>query len=305
MIGAVMIRVRSLLKPLSFFAVLLLAGCGADPDPEPVVDAIEPMATATPAPDPAPQLGIGLAEGFAPIAFDLARTSWLVVAVDGEPLADRYADLATVHFSDSMLYWQGCNHHEGLYVATRASFATGQTTATAVNCPPESPDGTMARVLGGRPLIGGNAEEKVMLAVEGHSLTLSQIDSRYKPLAAPPLEAGPFRLLVPDGGARPPVLSFTGNRFAVWMDCAEAITGTASVRDGRMRTADVATGSCQTHRPTATASLKDFFASNPRIARGPNGELMLTDGETVIAGRQCYPDASPCAYALAGSDVSG
>lgn len=279
---------------------LMLGGCGDDS----AAEANAPPVTAAPqtAPTgettPTPMLTGELAEGFAPIAFDLAGTSWLVVEIDGEPLAERYSDLATVHFTSSMLYWQACNHHEGLYVRTSTSFAVGRMTASLASCEQQGPDEIMAGILGRRPLIGGNAEGKVMLVSEGRSMTLSQIDRAYKDTPPPPLEAGPFRLASTETGARPPVLTFDGGNFSIWMECDGAITGKVRVRSGLMQTSGVQKHSCETHRPTATSSLEQFLSHSPAIARGPNGELMLSDGDTVIFGQQCHPDPSGCEHAI-------
>ncbi|WP_066554052.1 META domain-containing protein [Croceicoccus bisphenolivorans] len=290
------------LKWLLSCGLLALSACGSTPVVETEDEPIVPASPDPVAPSPvASGADNKLAAGFAPIAFDLAGSSWLVIAIDGEPLAERYSDLATVHFTDSMLYWQACNHHEGLYVKTRASFAAGPAMATLVACPQGSPDGAMAQVLGNRPLISRNAEGKIMLTSDKGSLTLSQMESAYRDTPAPPLEAGPFRLMIADGGARPPVLSFKGGDFAVWMDCPDAIRGQANVRKGRMATSDVAVQTtCDSHRQTAMRTLGDFLARGPSIARGANGELMLSDGETVIFGRQCHPDPSPCEYVETG-----
>ncbi|MBB3988710.1 META domain-containing protein [Croceicoccus naphthovorans] len=291
---------RNALIALANIAALALSGCGGEMPAQ--ADEDVPVAAPSAEPEdetPSPNVAVGnLAPGFAPIAFDLAGSSWLVVAIDGKPLSDRYSDLATVHFTDTMIYWQACNHHEGLYVDTGPSFALGRITATLVACPAQSPDAELAQVLGGRPLIASNAEGKLMLALKGRTLTLSQIDSRYKNVAAPPLEAGPFRIMLADGGSRPPVLSFKGNNFSVWMDCPAAIHGKARVSNGQMRTSDIAvTTSCDSYRPTAIRSFGTFLSQPLSIARGPNGELLLTDGITVMHGQQCYPDASPCNYA--------
>lgn len=291
------------LKYIAIVAVLAAAACNSG-EAETPVPAPSPTVTPTPTPEPvAPQGGGLLDEGFAPIAFDLAGTSWLVIAIDGEPLAERYSDLATVHFTQSMLHWQGCNYHEGLYVRSRTSFAAGRTVATQVACPDSTPDPAMAQVLGGRPLIGSNSEGKLQLAVEGRRLTLSQIDKRYNEPPAPPLEAGPFRLMTADGGTHPPVLSFKGGTFSIWLDCPGAVSGQARVDDGRMRTGKVEASQCETHRPTARRALETFFKGSPAIARGPNGELMLSDGDTIIQGQQCYPDPSGCAHAAAEPTV--
>jgi len=293
------------LKLGPYAALALLAGCGGEaaPSQEPKSQQAKTVtAQKTADSDQSDQQGAGLlTEGFAPIAFDLAGTSWLVVAIDGAPLADRYSDLATVHFTRSMLYWQACNHHEGLYVRTATSFAVGRATATLAICPAGSPDGVMAEVLGGRPLIGGNDEGKVMLVGPRHAITLSQIDARFHDTAPPSLETAPFRLLMPDSGSRPPVLSFRRGAFSVWMVCDDAITGKARIDDSAMRTTDVRTGSCQSDRPTATRALKEFLGRSPSIARGANGELLLSDGDTIIEGRQCHPDPSPCAHATDGA----
>lgn len=288
---------RKYLNTIAIVAALAVAACDSG-DAETQVAAPAPTAAPTPTPVPvAPKGGGGLLEdGFAPIAFDLAGTSWLVIAIDGQPLAESYSDPATIHFTQSMLHWQGCNYHEGLYVRSRTSFAAGRTVATLVACPDGTPDAAMAQVLGGRPLIGSNSEGKIQLAVEGRSLTLSQIDDRYSEPPAPPLEAGAFRLMTQDGGTHPPVLSFKGGTFSVWLDCAGAVTGQAQVSNGRMRTGKVESASCETHRPTVRRSLETFFKSSPAIARGPNGELMLSDGDTIIQGQQCYPDPSGCAH---------
>lgn len=283
------------LNSIAIVAALCVAACDSG-DAGTTTPPPEPTTETTPSPVPAAPRGGGglLADGFAPIAFDLAGTSWLVIAIDGQPLGERYSDLATVHFTRSMLHWQACNYHEGLYVPTRSSFAAGRAVATLVNCPQDTPDPAMAQVLGGRPLIGSNNEGKIQLAVEGRSLTLSQIDRRYNEPPAPPLEAGPFRLLTEDGGTHPPVLSFKGGTFSVWLDCADAITGQAQVSEGRMRTGKVVPAKCETHRPTTHRTLESFFRSSPAIARGPNGELMLSDGDVIIQGQQCYPDPSGC-----------
>lgn len=281
----------------SLAALAALAACDEAPpasagEPAPVIGA-SPVASA-PVKPAAPQLPAG----FAPIAFDLAGTAWLVVAIDGRPVADTYTDVATIQFTDAMLIWEACNHHEGLYVPVGGSFAAGPAMATLAVCAPTTPDAAIARVLGARPLVARNAEGKVLLLADGHSLTLSQIDRTARSLPAPPLEAGPFRLMWDGGGSAAPMLSFRGNAFAVWMDCAGAIAGKAHVRAGRMMTGDVRVDpACMSHRGTATRALADFLAASPSIARGPNGEVMLSDGEAVVVGRQCHPDASPCAHA--------
>lgn len=292
-----------LLNLLISSAMLALCGCGDDSVAETTAEPV-PSAPATAVPEETahdPALVGDLPEGFAPIAFDLAGTGWLVVEIDGEPLAATYPDLATVNFTGSMLYWRACNGHEGLYVRTGTSFAVGRVTTTLATCEADSPDAVMATILGRRPLIGSNAEGKIMLVAGGRSMTLSQIDGAMKDVAAPPLETAPFRLSTPDSGASPPVLSFKGKAFSVWMDCPAAITGKASVNGQSMTTSDVNRSECETHRPTATASLEEFLSRRLSIARGPNGELMLSDGDTVITGQQCHPDASGCRHAeLAG-----
>lgn len=289
----------------SLAALAALAGC----DHAPTASAADevPVASASPAtPVPALPAAPPLPEGFAPLAFDLAETAWLVVAIDGKPLADTYADVATIQFTDAMLIWHACNHHEGLYVPVGGSFAAGPAMATLAACAPSTPDAAIARIIGARPLVARNAEGKVLLLAGGHSLTLSQIDRTARNMPAPPVEAGPFRLMWDGGGSAAPVLSFRGNAFAVWMDCAGAITGKAHVRGGRMMTGDVAVDpACRSHRGTAARALADFLAASPMMARGPNGEVMLSDGEAVVVGRQCHPDASPCAHARPARDPAG
>lgn len=292
--GSRLSSLHSLFVPL----LLALASCSADPAPEAKGQAGALPPAGTPQPIAMqPESTNGLAQGFAPVAFDLAGTSWLVVAVNGEAMAERYSDLATVHFTGAMIYWQACNHHEALYVRTRTSFALGRAVAARAACPAYSPDHVMSAILGSRPLIGSNAEGKVMLIADQQSMTLSQIETRYSDLTPPPAEAGPFRLVTGENGARPPVLSFSGHRFSVWMDCPDAISGTVSLRRGKLMTGDVAQGECTSHRQTAIRALKAFLADSPAIARGPKGELMLSNGETVIHGQQCFPDSEPCAYA--------
>lgn len=280
-------------------AIFLLSACNRTPAEPAAIepDMAAPTTTAVPPAGP-PPVSPELAPGFAPIAFDLANSAWLVVAIDGEPIGDRFADVATVHFTDAMLYWQGCNHHEGLFVPVGASFAVGPAMATLTTCTPGGPDAMMAGILGNRPLIGRNIEGKVMLAARGHSITLSQIDETYRKLPAPPLDRAPFRLMIDDGAGGAPLLSFSGGNFAVWMDCPGAISGKANVREGRMVTTDITVApDCRSHRSTAMGALARFFAAGPAIARGANGELLLSDGETIINGRQCHPDRSPCQHA--------
>lgn len=291
-------------KALISAVTLLLSACDQTPVEPAAIEPDTAAPTATVAPPPSsPTVSPELAPGFAPIAFNLANSAWLVVAIDGEPLADRFADVATVHFTDAMLYWQGCNHHEGLYVPAGASFAVGPAMASLATCAPGGPDALMAGVLGSRPLIGRNIEGKVMLAARGHSITLSQIDETYRKLPAPPLDRAPFRLMFDDGAGGAPLLSFSGGTFAVWMDCPEAISGKANVRNGRMVTSDVTVAAdCRSHRSTAMSALARFFAAGPAIARGANGELLLSDGDTIINARQCHPDPSPCEHATTAKE---
>lgn len=297
---------------LAFALVLVtpaaLAACGTQPSVEASAEP-EPIAPAETGPAetgvPVPPVALGpsaaqLAEGFAPVAFDLAGTGWLVVAIDGKPLGDAWSDPVRIYFGRSSLEWSGCNSHSSLYVRSGSSFATqGSSISTLVACPPEAPDGIVGSVLNGVPLIGGNAEGKIMLATRAHTLTLSQLDARPREVPPPPLDRAPFRLNVADGGSRPPVLSFGRGTFAIWVDCPGAITGKAEERDGRLMTTAVVQKPCDTHRPSATAALAAFFEHGPAIARGPNGELLLSDGDEVIGGRQCHPHASPCRHAAA------
>lgn len=295
-------RDRTSVALISAFVVLISA-CEQTPDEPAATEPAAAALTETVAPPPAsPPTGTTasseLAPGFAPIAFDLAESAWLVVAIDGEPLADRFADVATVRFTDAMLYWQGCNHHEGLFVPVGASFAVGPAMASLATCTPGGPDAVMAGILGSRPLIGRNIEGKVMLAAKGHSITLSRIDETSRKLPAPPLDRAPFRLMFEDGAGGAPLLSFSGGTFAVWMDCPAAIGGKTNVRNGRMTTSEVTVApDCRSHRATAMAALARFFAAGPAIARGANGELLLSDGDTIINARQCHPDPSPCEHA--------
>lgn len=284
-------------------ATMSLAACSQQPD-DSVATPAEPVdaeVTATPPPPAAaPTSGPQLADGFAPVAFDLAGTGWLVVAIDGKPLGEAWSDPVRIYFGQSSLHWGGCNSHESLYVRSGSSFATGgSSVSTLVACPPGAPDPIVGGVLHGQPLIGSNAEGKIMLATRAHSVTLSQIDPPRADPAPPPLSRAPFRLTVEDGGSQPPVIAFGSGTLSIWMDCPDAITGKAVVRDGRLITGDVSQKTCDTHRPTATAALAAFFRHGPAIAQGPNGELLLSDGEEVIGGRQCHPDTSPCRHAAA------
>ncbi|RVQ69524.1 META domain-containing protein [Croceicoccus ponticola] len=289
---------------LALGACFALAGCDAPPAAK--ADADPVAASPTPAPAPSASNFPGartegtkqLDYGFAPITFDMAMTSWLVVRIDGKPMNEMWDDPVTVQFGTSTLSWNGCNAHRGLYVQRGGTFATGPLTATTTRCAP-MPDGVIASVLAGQPMIAQNAEGKIMLATAAHRLTLSQIDGSPRESAAPAIDRAPFRLLTEDGGARPPILSFEKGTFAVWVDCPGAITGKVSVSQGRMKTAHVAMRACDTHRPTATNALKEFFAASPAISRGPDGELLLSDGDTVIGGNQCYTDTKPCAHAVA------
>ncbi|MDR7102487.1 hypothetical protein [Croceicoccus sp. BE223] len=297
--------VARLALAIVLIAPALLAGCGSPPSAETSEPIAPPDSGSAEIGVPVPPVALPasatqLAEGFAPVAFDLDGTGWLVVAIDGKPLGDRWSDPVRIFFGRSSLEWGGCNSHSSLYVRSGASFVTqGSSISTLVACPPEAPDGIVGSVLNGRPVIGANAEGKIMLATKAHTLTLSQIDARPADVPPPPLERAPFRLSVADGGSQPPVLSFANGSFAIWMDCPAAISGKVEEREGRLITSAVVQTPCDTHRPTATGALAAFFEHGPAIARGPNGELLLSDGDEVIRGRQCHPDPSPCRHTAA------
>ncbi len=292
------IRLPALIGVLS--CALALAGCdatadpvAADGDPLPIAETIPDIEEL--APDTTQAMPDSpLAPGFAPLAFDLSGTGWLITAIDGVPTADLQDDIATVHFGQGFLRWRGCNMAQALYIPLKGSFALGEPETVDAGCSASEVDAAMAQVLAGKPLIGRNREGKIMLAVPDHSLVLSAIDSGPKDPAAPPLNRAPFVMLAPGAPDARPVLSLQEDGFTIWMDCPDAITGRLRLVDGRLRTAAVKVSECDSFRPTARESLAGFFRSSPWIARGGDGQLLLSDGATVIAARQCHPDATAC-----------
>lgn len=295
-------RHSKLLKPVPIFGMILcaslLSGCdrGAEadtiPPPLPVAAPADLDETALDSP-PNPD-GLQLAPGFAPLAFDLAGTGWLVTAVDGIPTADLQDDLATVHFGQSYLRWMGCNQMDALYIPLTSSFALGPPETKTSTCADSKVDNALASVLSGKPLIGRNREGKVMLAGPDHSITLSQIDSGPKDPPAPPLDEVPFEILAPGAPEGRPVMALHNGRFAIWMDCPAAISGSLRLVEGRLRTGNVQIKECETFRPTARDELAAFFRKSPAIARSGDGDLLLSDGITVIAARQCTHEGARC-----------
>ena len=277
--------------------MLLASGCDAAPERDPAAEPLpltapadaEEMSDTPPNPD-----GLQLAPGFAPLPFGLAGTGWLVTAVDGVPTADLQDDVATVHFGQSYLRWLGCDQMEALYIPLTRSFALGQVERKTSTCGDSKVDAALASVLADKPLIGRNREGKIMLAGRDHNLTLSQIDSGPKDPKAPPLDAAPFEIMSPGAPDGRPVLSLHDGRFAIWMDCPAAISGSLRLVEGRLRTGNVQVKECETFRSAARQELADFFRASPAVARGRSGELLMSDGETVIAARQCGPQSSAC-----------
>ncbi len=296
---------RALRKVLKFVALWLalgggawLGGCDAAPERDTVADPLPLTAPAvmeddTVDPPPNPD-GLQLAPGFAPLAFDLAGTGWLVTAVDGVPTADLQDDLATVHFGGSYLRWLGCNQMESLYIPLTRSFALGEPRQTTHDCTDSAVDAAMASVLADKPLIGRNREGKIMLAGKTHAITLSQIDSGPKDPEAPPLDAAPFEIMSPGAPGGRPVLALKNGSFAIWMDCPAAISGSLRLVEGKLRTGNVQVKECESYRSTARDALADFFRVSPAIARGRGGELLLSDGKQVIAARQCSNGSAAC-----------
>ncbi|QNE06076.1 hypothetical protein [Croceicoccus marinus] len=290
---------------LGLCAAVLLAGCDdapADSMPDPLPLTAGPAADDIPDAPPNPD-GLQLAPGFAPLAFDLANTGWLVTAVDGVPTADLQDDLATVHFGRSYLRWAGCDQMEALYIPLTGSFALGRQERKTSDCAQSEVDDALASVLADTPLIGRNREGKVMLAGRTHAVTLSRIDSGPRDPAAPPLDAAPFEIMTGDANGARPILSLHDGRFAVWMDCPAAITGSLRLMDGRLRTGNVQVKDCETYRAAARDELAAFFRASPAIARGHDGELMMSDGETVIGARQCNANPAQCRRTAAAIDV--
>lgn len=276
---------------------MLLAACDgapADsmPEPLPMTAPAAPIADAAESP-PNPD-GLQLAPGFAPLAFDLENTGWLVTAVDGVPTADLQDDLATVHFGRSYLRWLGCDQAEALYIPLTRSFALGEPKRKTSECADSKVDAALVSVLADKPLIGRNREGKIMLAGRAHAVTLSRIDSGPKDPRAPPLDAAPFEILTGDAAGARPILSLHDGQFAIWMDCPAAIGGTLRVVEGRLRTGNVQVKECDTYRAGARDELAAFFRTSPAIARGQDGTLMLSDGESVITARQCGNDPARC-----------
>ena len=292
---------------LALCGAMLLAGCDdaptdAMPDPLPLTAnsaVTEETADAPPNPD-----GLQLAPGFAPLAFDLTNTGWLVTAVDGVPTADLQDDLATVHFGRSYLRWLGCDQAEALYIPLTRSFALGEPKRKTSTCADSKVDEALASVLADKPLIGRNREGKVMLAGRTHAITLSRIDSGPKDPEAPPLDAAPFEILTGEAPGARPILSLHDGRFALWMDCPAAIAGSLRLLEGRLRTGNVQVKECDTFRARARDDLAAFFRASPAIARGADGELMLSDGETVIAARQCKTNTARCRRTASAIDLA-
>ena len=292
---------------LALCGAMLLAGCDnapADAMPDPL-----PLTAASPSTEeisdtPPNPHGLQLAPGFAPLAFDLANTGWLVTAVDGVPTADMQDDLATVHFGGSYLRWLGCDQAEALYVPLTRSFALGEPERKTRECRDSKVDAALASVLADTPLIGRNREGKVMLAGRTHAITLSQIDSGPKDPQAPPLDAAPFEIITGDAPGARPILSLHDGRFAIWMDCPAAINGSLRMAGGRLRTGNVQVKECDTYRTAARDDLAAFFRTSPAIARGRNGELMLSDGESVMTARQCSANPARCRRTAAAIDVA-
>lgn len=283
---------------LAIAGVLLAAGCDAVPQRDP---ATEPLPLTPPAADgeelaetpPNPD-GLQLAPGFAPLPFGLSGTGWLVTAVDGVPTADLQDDLATVHFGRSYLRWMGCDQMQALYVPLTRSFAVGQVEHGTSICGGNTVDEALASVLSEQPLIGRNREGKIMLAGRDHTVTLSQIDSGPSDPKAPPLDTAPFEIMSSGAPESRPILSLHDGGFAVWMDCPAAISGSLRLVENRLRTANVQVKECETFRSAAREELADFFRASPAIARGRSGELLLSNGETVIAARQCSAQSAKC-----------
>ena len=159
-------------------------------------------------------------------------------------------------------------------------------------------------MLADKPLIGRNREGKIMLAGRTHQITLSQIDSGPKDPEAPPLDAAPFEILTGDAPGARPILSLHNGRFAIWMDCPAAINGSLRMVEGRLRTGNVQMKECDTYRTAARKDLAAFFRTSPVVARGHDGTLMLSDGESVITARQCSANPARCRRTAAAIDVA-
>ncbi len=297
---------RALVAAWAICCVLMAACDGAPPDPMP-----EPLPIAAPSTrvedageSPPNPDGLQLAPGFAPLAFDLTNTGWLVTAVDGVPTADLQDDLATVHFGRSYLRWLGCDQAEALYIPLTRSFALGEPKRKTSECRDSKVDAALASVLADTPLIGRNREGKVMLASRTHAITLSRIDSGPRDPQAPPLDAAPFEIMTGEAPGARPILSLHKGRFAIWMDCPAAISGSLRMLEGRLRTGNVQVKPCDTYRAGARDDLAAFFRTSPAVARGRNGELMLSDGESVMTARQCSANPARCRRTAAAIDVA-
>ncbi|QQN74506.1 hypothetical protein [Croceicoccus sp. YJ47] len=261
---------------------VLLSACGDRAEDTPPAAPVAAATTATTGDAAAPALPAGFARG----TFAGIEGRFRLVSLDDAAPPDDFGE-SSVRFTQTTLSWDGCNHHEGLYIATGDSLAVLRGPSTLVNCPPDGPDNALSAILTARPAIGRDGDGRIAIAGGGHRAILVPDGPARDSFPAPAIEGREFALMLSSPDGSPVLLRVAEGRLSVDIGCPDAISGRVDGQAGTLVLRDVESRACPgTAAPSeAQRRLLRVLSADPAYVVGPNGDLLLAAGETVVAGR--------------------
>ncbi|WP_239804720.1 hypothetical protein [Croceicoccus hydrothermalis] len=203
--------------PAVMAAALMLLACADD-------------AQDTPAPTPAPDVATtgdaspvrALPPGFVRADFAPVEGRYRVVSLDDAAPVDGFGE-SHVRFTRTTVSWDGCNHHEGLYIAAGDSIAVLRGPSTLVNCPSDAPDNVLSAILLGLLAIGHDRDGRIAIAGGEHRAILIPDGPARDNFPDQPIEGRTFALMLASPDGSPVLLRVEGGRLSVELGCADRL----------------------------------------------------------------------------------
>nr|WP_301090194.1 META domain-containing protein [Sphingomonas sp.] len=194
----------------------------------------------------------------------------------------------------------GCNALSGVGALRGTRFYTMSGPQTQIGCMGEllKQEALLEALLRAAPEIVMNDRGEMTMTGAGHEIRLKNdpgaATAAASPVSAPNLAGARFEIQSVDGtlvgapgSSVRPSLSFTPTDWRARSVCT-TVTGTWKLQGATMLTSNVALAKrgCESSTETIDQALREVFVSNPTLATGPNGEIVLAgEGRWISAIR--------------------